>query len=194
MDRAAAEPRQSQKQGKAGQDHQGPRKADAGPSITLCSKAGGRTHTQALGLPDPGSGSPGEQHGLPLLQMPRKLCPDHHGEEPQDRGHSPPALHRAASSAMMRLPGTWPPLVTSRQGPQLPCGSDRWQVPESWGEGGWHTSRTRQHFPPRTLLQEGPSKGRPPFPQPRWVAGVWGAARRQGRLVVGKGTGQGVQG
>lgn len=110
MDRAAAESRQSQKQaqGKAGQDHQGPRKADGGPPITLCSKAGGRTHTQALGLPDPGSSSPGEQHGLPLLQMPRKLCPDHHGEEPQDRGHSPPASPRTKGTVPSPSQGSVP--------------------------------------------------------------------------------------
>ena len=39
---------------------------------------------------------------------------------PRTKGTAPPALHRAASPAMTRLPGTWPPRVTSRQGPQLP--------------------------------------------------------------------------
>lgn len=132
----------------------------------------------------------GSSMAFPAPNAPEPLHQPPQGGAPGPRAQPPlPARHGVAAPATTRLPntfrmpGTWPPRVTSHQGPPLPRGSDRWRVPESWGGGGWHTSRTCQRFPPRTLLQEGPGKGRPPFPQPRWVGG-WGV--RAGKAGAGE--------
>lgn len=98
-----------------------------------------RSQTQGLGLPMPGSYSPGEQHyppkhpktpggsalttagqslrakGSPCLPL-TELQPNHKAAR-----HVPDARHVAS---------------TCDSRPPLPCGSDRWRVPRSWG-GGW---------------------------------------------------------
>lgn len=72
---------------------------------------------------------------------------------------------------------------TSDDRPQLPCESDRWRAPRSWGGGGWQAARTHQRFLPR----RDPERGDTPSPSPD---GKWG----KGRLAVGKSTQSGVQG
>ena len=177
MDWAAAEPRQKQAQGNVGWDHRGPRKADPlpgrPPQLHSAQKQEAGPTLRPWASPTQVPAAQGSSMAFPAPNAPEPLHQPLQGGAPGPRAQPQlPARHGAAAPATTRLPntfrtpGTWPPRVTSRQGPQLPRGSDRWRVPESWGGvAGTRPGLINASHPGRSSRRD-PAKGGLPSPSP----------------------------
>lgn len=121
--------------------------------------------------PIPGLGPPPARllspQGAALPSTPARAPSCSGGSVPTAAGWSQraraPAPRRAPAPATRlpdtsQMPSTWPPRVTAVIGLRSPLeATDGDSL--GGGEGdGWHTSRTRQRFPPKTASQEGPRK------------------------------------
>lgn len=162
------------------------------PTITQL-ESSSQDSNQGLGLPVPGSCSPGEQCHPPSTQAQspggsRRLDPNHYRVELEGQGQNPTCPSQSSNPTMWlpntsQMPGTWPPRVTT--GLSFFVEATDGKSPGTEEGGGWHASRTHQRFPPRMLLQEGPRKGGIPSPS---TDGQWGKER----LVARKSTRLGV--